>query len=83
MYDYCEILLDKCGCKILVCFSWTITDKKFKKLLFEEVNSCIDEDELKEEKQKRKEKGNQKQAAAEPRAPTDNKGKNKKRKGKK
>ncbi|XP_065943673.1 uncharacterized protein [Magallana gigas] len=63
--------------------SWTNTDKKFKKLLFEEVNSCIDEDELKEEKQKRKEKGNQKPAAAEPRVPTDNKGKNKKRKGKK
>lgn len=63
--------------------SWTNTDKNFKKLLFEEVNSCIDEDEFKAEKQKRKEKGNQKPAAAEPRAPTDNKSKSKKKKGKK
>lgn len=63
--------------------SWIDSNKTFKRLLFEEVNKKIDKDELKAEKQKRKEKGNQKPAAAEPRAPTDNKGKNKKRKGKK
>lgn len=72
-----------CGCKIFVCLSWTITDKKFKKLLFEEVNSNIDEDELKAERQKRKGKGNQKPVAAEPSVPADNKNKNKKKKGKK
>lgn len=63
--------------------SWIDSNKTFKRLLFEEVNKKIDKDKLKAEKQKRKEKGNQKPAAAEPRAPTDNKGKNKKRKGKK
>lgn len=63
--------------------SWIDSNKTFKRLLFEEVNKKIDKDELKAEKQKRKEKGNQKPAAAEPRAPTDNKPKNKKRKGKK
>lgn len=63
--------------------SWTNTEKKFKKSLFEEINKYIDEDELKAERQRRKGKGNPKPAAAEPRAPTDNKGKNKKRKGKK
>lgn len=63
--------------------SWTNTEKKFKKSLFEEINKYIDEDELKAERQRRKGKGNPKPAAAEPRAPTDNKPKNKKKKGKK
>lgn len=63
--------------------SWIDSNKTFKRSLFEEVNKKIESKRLKEEKEKRKGKGNPKPAAAEPRAPTDNKPKNKKKKGQK